>query len=281
MPRCVHGPRCGAGCDCRRLVCASGDVRRPMPLCTDGPPSCRRPMPSWMHEHRCRAGFADRRLVRASGDVRRPMPSCTHGPPSCRRPMPCCTHEHRRGAGRADCRLVCASGDVRRPMPSCTHVQPCNDGSCRVACTGLAAEQAVTAAVSCVRAAMSKGPCHRVHIGHRRADGSCHLARTSTVVVRAVPTSLSCVRVAMSDGPRRRVLIGHGHADGPCPSWMHEHRCGAGRADRRLVCASGDDRRPMPSCTWVTVVPTAQALCHVVRTGTATERALRAAVSSA
>ena len=29
---------------------------------------------------------------------------------------------------------------------------------------------------------------------------------------------------------------------------MHEHRCGAGRANRRLVRVSGDDQRPMLSC---------------------------------
>ena len=65
--------------------------------------------------------------------------------------------------------------------------------------------KAVPTAVSCVRAAMSDGPCRRVLMGHRRADGPCHVVRMSTAVEQAVLTAVSSARAAMSDGPCRRV----------------------------------------------------------------------------
>ena len=138
------------------------------------------------------------------------------------------------------------SGDNRQLTSSCAHGYYHASGPCRLACTYTAAERAVPTAVSCVRAAMSDGPYRRVLMGHRRANSPCHVVRTGTATERAVPTAVSCVRAAMTDSQCRHVLSSSIMVLGLC--WMHRHCCGAGRADRRLVHASGDDRRPMTPC---------------------------------
>ena len=134
--------------------------------------------------------------------------------------------------------------------------------------------KAVPTAVSCVRAAMSDGPCRRVLMGNRHADGPCHVVRTGAATERAVPTAVLCVRAAMTNSQCHHVLSSSIMVLGLC--WMHRHCCGADRADSRLVHASSDDRRPMPACAHRH--RRADGPCRSTCWGTAAERAVPTAV---
>ena len=136
--------------------------------------------------------------------------------------------------------------------------------------------KAVPTAVSCVRAAMSDGPCRRVLMGHRHADGPCHLGCTSTAVERAVPTAVSCARAAMTDGPcrrahgspscRRRKLCAMLCAQAPLrsglcvlPSRLRDRRCPTAHA---VLCSLPSCRRRKLCAVSYAQAPLRRGLCQ-------------------